>query len=774
MRQKRKNRRYPAMSNHSKKAWMSVTRAPRKLNELAQCELTQCEAIEERLKHSLKELSDIKLGLDRAAIVEIADEKGIIRYVNDNFCQTYKYQRNELIGKTDCIINSSNHTPEFSRQLWETLTAGKTWKGEVKEKAKDGTEVWVDATIVPFLNESGIPYQYLAIRFDITERKRGEEVLRQAEAKYRSIFENAIEGIFQTTPDGRYINANPALARIYGYESPAELIVDLTQLDGENYLDRNRRREFMELLQKQGAVLNFESQVYRCDRRRIWISENAWAVRDSQGKLLYYEGTVEDITERKRTEEQLRHNAFYDALTGLPNRALFMDRLTQATRRMKQSPEYLCAVLFLDLDRFKVINDSLGHRVGDRLLVAIARKLETCVRYTDTVARLGGDEFTILLEDLLDPDDATKIADRILTELALPVCLENHEVFTTASIGIVLGHTDRDRPEDLLRDADTAMYRAKATGKARYAIFDGTMYACALARLQLENDLRRAMERQEFGLFYQPIVDLSSGRISGFEALIRWHHPQRGLVSPEEFIPLAEEMGLIVPMGDWVLREACRQLKQWQELFGLNATDRTLKPGRDRRISPTQPPLSMSINLSGKQFSQPNLSDTIARILEQTGLSGESLKLEITETLLMENAASVTATISQLRSLGIQLCIDDFGTGYSSLSYLHQFSIDTLKIDRSFVSQMGSAENGEIVKTIVTLARNLGMDAIAEGVENREQLTQLRGLQCQSAQGYYFSPPVDRDVAEALILFNRHKAPRETLGDRRSSACINE
>ena len=433
-------------------------------------------------------------------------------------------------------------------------------------------------------------------------------------------------------------------------------------------------------------------------------------------------------------EEQLLHDAFHDKLTGLPNRVSFIDRLEHAILYAKRRENYLFAVLFLDLDRFKVVNYSLGHAIGDQLLQAIANRLQACVRPGDTVARLGGDEFTILLENIQNVEDATQVADHIQKELTLPFNLSGNQVFTAASIGIALSTPDYDRSEELLCDADTTMYRAKVLGKGRYEVFDKTMHTQAMALLQLENDLRRAIERQEFRLHYQPIVSLKSNRVTGFEALARWQHPERGLVSPAEFIPVAEETGLIVPIGAWVLREACRQMRAWQVQF------------------PVHSPLTISVNISGKQFSQPDLIKQIKQILHETGLDARSLKLEITESVLMENAESAVAMIVQLQNLGIRLSMDDFGTGYSSLSYLHRFPIDTLKIDRSFVNDVDvDAEKIEIISTVVALAWNLGMDVVAEGVETKKQMYQLKALKCEFGQGYFFSRPLDSEKAGALI-----------------------
>ncbi|HYX14163.1 MAG TPA: EAL domain-containing protein [Nostoc sp.] len=468
-------------------------------------------------------------------------------------------------------------------------------------------------------------------------------------------------------------------------------------------------------------------------------NQMATQLQDSFAGLLEVNRQLEaEIKERKQVEEQLRHNAFHDALTGLPNRAFFMERLKHTLQRAKRQKNYLFAVLFLDLDRFKVINDSLGHLKGDQFLIAIANRLEVCIRSTDIAARLGGDEFTILLDELQNLSDAIKVVERIQQELTLPLELDGQEVFTTASIGITLSSTvDYDQPENLLRDADTAMYQAKALGKARYELFNQEMYTKALVRLQLENDLRRASERHEFQLYYQPIVSLANGRLSGFEALLRWNHPERGLISPTDFIPLVEESGMIIEVGYWALHEACRQMRSWQMSHRTNSLEK------------------ISVNLSVKQFSQPDLIKQIAEILHSTGLDAGSLMLEITESAIMENGDEANAALSELRKMGIKLSIDDFGTGYSSLSRLHNFPISVLKIDRSFVSPIdANGKNLEIIETIITLAHKLGMDVTAEGVETKEQLAFLRKLNCEYGQGYFFSRPLDNTAAVALIVTN--------------------
>ncbi|MBD1813256.1 EAL domain-containing protein [Microcoleus sp. FACHB-DQ6] len=432
------------------------------------------------------------------------------------------------------------------------------------------------------------------------------------------------------------------------------------------------------------------------------------------------------------------YDAFHDSLTGLPNRDLFVDCLGRAIANTRGRRSYLFAVLFLDLDRFKVINDSLGHLVGDELLMAVVLRLRAIIGPGDTVARVGGDDFAILVRNI-DVDSAVDLADRIHQALIVPFELKGQEVFVTASIGIALGGesaTVSEQPEHLLRDAHTAMYRAKALGTGRYQVFNASMHALAVERLQLETDLRMALKRQEFLLHYQPFVSLASGRIIGFEALVRWQHPLRGLIPPMKFIPVAEETGAIVPLGEWVLEEACRQLGLWEGMFDFAQ------------------PLIMSVNLSGKQFSQPDLVDRIQVILETTGLSPESLKLEITESVVMDDVESAIAVLKQMKALNVKLGIDDFGTGYSSLSYLSRFPTDTLKVDKSFVGRMeleSEGENVAIVRTIVALAHALGMDVIAEGVETAAQLAKLRSIGCEYGQGYFFAKPLPSEAATALM-----------------------
>jgi diguanylate cyclase (GGDEF)-like protein/PAS domain S-box-containing protein len=573
----------------------------------------------------------------------------------------------------------------------------------------------------------------------IAEQERIRQALAESEEHYRSAFEHfqsafdQAAGMALVAPDGRWLKVNGSLSDILGY-TEEELLSGSMQDFAHGDDLRAILVSIDKLIKKKFTTCQLEHRYLHKQGHTVWVLLSLSLVRGSQKESSHLIFQIQDITERKRAEERLIHDAFHDGLTGLPNRALFMDHLKHAVERAKRSKDHTFMVLFLDLDRFKVINDSLGHLVGDQLLIGIARRLETCLRSIDTVARLGGDEFTILLEDLTDPYEAIEIVERIQRELSAPFKLGLQEVFTTASIGIAPSTIGYDRAEDILRDADMAMYRAKLLGKARHEIFDKGMHAHAMNLLHIETDLRRAIERDELRLHYQPIVSLATQEIIGFEALVRWQHSERGLISPMDFIPIAEETGLIIPIGQWVLTEACRQMSEWQ------------------RQTPAEPPLFISVNLSAKQFTQPDLLEQITRIVRETGLDPHSLKLEITESVVMENIEAVIGTLRRLKALGIELSIDDFGTGYSCLSYLHRLPIDTLKVDRSFVSQMSqNDENREIVRTIITLAQSLGLKVVAEGIETKEQMAQLRALKCEGGQGFLFSRAVEAEAAGKLL-----------------------
>lgn len=559
------------------------------------------------------------------------------------------------------------------------------------------------------------------------------EELEASEERFRSAFHYAAIGMALVATDGQWLQVNRSLCNLLGYQEDELLAHNFQSLTHPDDVD-TASRHIAQLLWRSDASNAIETRYIHKLGYTVWTLLNVSMVRDSKSNSSRFIFQIQDITDKKRAEQKLVHNALHDALTDLPNRALFIDHLALALARAERHRQETFAVLLLDFDRFKVINDSLGHTVGDQLLVAIARRLEKQLRRVDTVARLGGDEFTILLEDIKTVDEAVAFAESIQKELGAPFTIEEHDIFTSASIGIAFSDADYKKPEEILRDADSAMYRAKSLGKNKVVQFDKSMHDLALKRLQLETDLRRAVERQEFFVVYQPIVSLETARLVGFEALVRWRHPLRGLVSPVEFIPVAEETGFIVPIGQWVLEESCRQLCQWQQQSSGDL------------------PLVISVNLSGKQLAHENIIEQITAALKQTGVQPQQVKLEITESIVMDNVEASTLILNQLRSLGIRISIDDFGTGYSSLSYLNRLPVDTLKIDRSFVIQMlKKDENAEIVRTIIQLARTLGMDVIAEGVETREQLEYLQQLKCNNGQGYLFAKPLMATEAGELV-----------------------
>lgn len=789
-----------------------------------------------------------------AAVLRDAD--GVVLAVNAAFEALFGVEAGEVVGEDlRAVVRPVESRTGEDGEVWSL--SGAAFLRQTRWSAGEGDVADVSVSQFVVGENAGKPVTCMLFR-DISSRRRAEEQLRAAERKYRSIFENAVEGIFQTTPEGRYLEVNGTLARIYGFDSVAEMTEHFRDIKNQLYVVPTRRDDFVRQLAAHDQVRDFESEIRKKDGTVIWISENARVVRDSAGRPLYYEGTVVDITDRRRAEEalatqrayfsqlfanspqaislidmhrnivdvnaafeglfgfraadvqgfgmrafivpenlltecenvrgailsgksveretmrrhrdgrllpvsmigfpiviqgttqgivyiyqdiserkafeaQITHQAFHDALTGLPNRSLFADRLERALTRAARRDDYQYAVLMIDLNKFKGINDTLGHQAGDALLVEMAQRLGRCVRGMDTVARLGGDEFAVILEELKSKKEVMAVVDRISAVLAQPYTLCGSVVTPGASIGIVLRTRGYASAEDILRDADIAMYRAKEQGRTSM-IFDRKMHEEILEAISLEADLRQALTAGELLLHYQPIVDVQHGGIEGFEALVRWDHPTRGLVPPVQFIPLAEETGLILPLGRFVIAEACRQLRDWQ------------------RDYPAAQGLSVSVNVSCRQFVKDGLVEHVAQVLADTGLPPECLKLEITESVLMHDAQHTAKELSRLKALGVKIAIDDFGTGYSSLSYLRQLPIDHLKIDRSFISgEDCEGESQEIVKSIISLARSLGLTVIAEGVEREDQLDRLRRCACDKAQGFMFSRPLDKDAAGRLL-----------------------
>ncbi len=574
---------------------------------------------------------------------------------------------------------------------------------------------------------------YRTMQQKLVQQKRVEEALRLSEERYALAASAANNGLWDWDLEQDEMYFSPEWKALIGYE---EGEIGSRSRDWFNRV----HHDDLERLQKgfasaiQGGSEHFENQhrLWHKDSSYRWMLSRGVPVRDESGKVTRIVGTLTDITHRKETEEQLVYEAFHDPLTGLPNRSLFTNRLMRAISKSRQLDNYRFAVLFLDLDRFKLVNDSLGHLAGDELLVGIAERLKECVRSVDTVARLGGDEFTILLEELKTKEDAFVVAQRIQETLTDPFYICQQDIFASTSIGIVLGHARYEGPEDLLRDADTALYQAKEHGKARYEVFDVEMHDNVRASLQIETELRQAIQQKEFSVHYLPILSLSNGQVVGLEALVRWNHPTKGLVLPNEFITAAEESGLILPLGEWILRTACTQLATWQAQF----------------IS--YPPLTMSVNLSYKQLIQGQLVEQIPQILQYFNIDAQYLKVEIAERTLLEHMSAFSQTFTQLRALGVGLQLDDFSTRY--LDHLYDFPLTTVKIDPSVIhGMMGPEQHAQILETIITLAHRLGLKVIAEGVETIEQVNLLRDLRCDYAQGHFFSPALNRADTETML-----------------------
>jgi diguanylate cyclase (GGDEF)-like protein/PAS domain S-box-containing protein len=572
------------------------------------------------------------------------------------------------------------------------------------------------------------------IRYAI-QRKQTQEALLESQERYILAVKGSNDGVWDWNLETDRIYFSPRWKEILGYtddeigSTPTEWMSRVHEDDValvKNGIDQHVKNLV--------PYIKIEYRMRHKNGDWRWILTKGLAVRNTQDIAYRMAGSQTDVTDWKLAEEKLVYNAFHDALTGLPSRPLVINRLARAMKRLERIPDYIFAVLFLDLDRFKIVNDSLGHASGDKLLMEVGQRLETCVRKSDTIARVGGDEFIIVCDHMKNVSDAIRVAERIKTELSNSFYVDGHEVFTRASIGIVVGTAEYHDPEEMVRDADTAMYRAKSLGGGDYQLFDRNMHARVVELLQLENNLRRAVNQNDFTLHYQPIVSLESCKILGFEALIRWPHKEKGLLMPSEFIYLAEETGLIIPIGEWVLKTACAQLSRWQKEF------------------PADPPQTVSVNVSYKQFLRTDFVETVAQILKQTDIKPNSLCLEITESGIMKNPDLFIPLISNLKKLDVQIHLDDFGTGYSSLYYLHRFKVDKLKIDRSFVSNISAPdENFEVLRSIISLAHNLKIDIIAEGIETVIQLNLLRELKCQSGQGYLFSKPRDCEAITALI-----------------------
>ena len=670
-----------------------------------------------------------------------------IVYANEGFVRTTGYGADEVLGRNCRFLQGQDRDQPELEELRTAIQEGRECRVVVRNYKKDGTPFLNELSVSSVYDETGKLINHIGIQNDVTERKRTEDKLRAAYLRHQEMIDSAEAIIWRGDARTlRFTFVSQQAEVILGY--PAGLWVDEPAFWYEHIHpdDQKRALAFCKASTAEKRSHTFEYRMLAADGRIVWLRTSV-SVLVEDGVATELVGVMTDVTERKVLEEQLRHRAFHDFLTGLPNRALFVDRIEHALARAGRDEKDLAvAVLYMDLDNFKVVNDSLGHEAGDRLLVETAERLLGCLRPMDTATRLGGDEFAVLLEGVADEAEAARVADRIGDALRSPFTLGPHEAHVDVSIGVALGrpsqfHAGLFVAEDLLRNADIAMYQAKVGGKARYRLFEASMNTRAARRLDAENRLRKGIRREEFRVHYQPTVSLGSGEVVGMEALVRWADPERGLIPPSEFIPLAEETGLIVSMGEWVMREACRQAAEWW------------------RVRPGDAPVVVWVNLSPRQFHRADMVGQVSSVLKDTGLDPRCLGLEITEGVVMDDAESTIEILRQLKALGVRLAIDDFGKGYSSLGYVKRFPVDVLKIDHSFVE--GIRENPEdlaIVQAVTTLGQSLGMRIVAEGVETVEQLDVLRGLGCDYGQGYHFARPMPGEEASAFLA--THGDPR--------------
>ena len=668
-------------------------------------------------------------------------DRSTLRFVavNEAAILQYGYTEEEFLAKSITEIRPEEDIAVLLEDILKR-TAGLQNPGVWRHRKKNGAIIDVEIVAHP-LNFRGVDCMLVAAH-DRTERKRAEDAVRQAEEKYRGIFEDAVLGIFQATPDGRLTSVNPALARMHGYDSVEEIMAEVDNVGRQLFVDAGRMVEFSHALARHGVVRGAEVEVYRRDRTRKWVRVNVRAIRDAGGKIAQYEGTVEDITEHKAAEERVKFLAYYDALTELPHRTLLQDRLENAIAGARRRGEKI-ALLFLDLDRFKTVNDLFGRSFGDIVLKEIAKRLKVCAGEHNTVARVGGDEFLVMLSCVEDAAEATIAAGQIIDAMGRSFEVLGRSISVGCSIGVSLFPEHGSDGDTLIRNADAAMYSAKDGGRSTIRFFTDAMNVQAIERLTMDKDLRLALERGEFFLLYQPQMDIESRRITGLEALIRWQHPELGLIPPDRFISIAESNGLILPIGEWVLRTACAQARRWQD-EGL-------------------PNVPVAVNVSAVQFRQESFRTMIRTVLHETGLLPEYLELELTESLLLSNADLTLSVLAELKEMGLKLVIDDFGTGYSSFSYLRHFAVDKLKIDKSFVRDVvADCGDAAITSAIISMAKSLRLKVIGEGVENEAQMMFLREHGCDEIQGHYFSKPLT--ARDAALLLRREQGCRVVTG----------
>lgn len=683
-------------------------------------DITEEHLTSQKYDAALKELNNLEAALDHSSVIAATDAAGVIKYVNAKFCELSQYTKEEILGNTHQLINSGYHPKSFFQSMWNTIRSGEVWRGEVKNRAKDGSFYWMNTTIVPFLDDRGTPYEYISIRTDITARIEAEQALEAAlKNDFRTTVKNLQNAIFKYVADD---NGRIIITLLEG-QICEKLGLSSALLNTRGDSNPFSQTELQQLRPYAYAALNGESCQFELDYLDhsfiIYLSPVC-----EDGSVIEVVGTCVEITDRKKAEKLVEHMAFYDALTGLPNRRLFKsdvhDTITQADSGF--------SILYLDLDRFKNINDSLGHFIGDEVLKAVADRLSSCLGPNDLACRLAGDEFVLMIRET-EPEKVKEISMRIIEEISNAYTFSSIEVYITPSIGISRFPMDGEDYDTLMRNADTALFRAKDQGKSTYCLFTQEMNNDMIEKTLLEMDLRQAISRDEMELHYQPQYDMKTGRITGVEALARWNHSKKGLIPPGRFIPIAEESGIILPIGLWILETACKQAKQWQQQGFPN--------------------IRMSVNVSIRQFKQPAFISHVLKVLQKTGLDPCYLNIEITESMTSDVDYS-QKILQELHNEGIHVSIDDFGTGYSSLSYLSKFPITHLKIDQVFLQDL-STSNTAIIKTIIDLAKNLSIDVIAEGVETDEQASLLNTLHCDEVQGFLYSRPLPKREIEKLL-----------------------
>jgi diguanylate cyclase (GGDEF)-like protein/PAS domain S-box-containing protein len=683
---------------------------------------------EERFRRAALMSTDLIHECDRAAnrMTWYGDVDRILGYGSGEFPRTVEAWHQAIHPEDRARVH------EAAGRHWD---AGAPFVEEYRILRRDGTELHWHHTGTLLQGTAGQPSICIGTVTDISGRRQVEEALRQSEKRYKTLFERNLAGVYRSTLDGRILDCNESFARIFGYASREEV---LQQAAWDFYVKPEDRKAAVAKLLERQSLSNYEVCLKRKDGSLVWVLESENLIEGPDGRLSVIEGTAIDITERKRAEEQVKHLAFHDPLTNLPNRLLFNDRLSLAVAQAHRHNQKL-AVLFLDLDRFKVINDSLGHSVGDELLRQVAERIQEYVREGDTVARLGGDEFTLLVPGISAEEDAAKIAKKVCDAIHDSFWIDGRELFVTTSLGVAVYPSDGHDAETLVRNADSAMYRAKEQGRDNYQLYTPAMNAKAVERLSLESRLRQAVANDELELHFQPFFDLKTSEILGAEALIRWRHPELGLIPPGDFIPIAELSGLIVPIGEWVLRTACAEARKWHA-SGHSS-------------------LSVSVNLSSRQFQQADLVRQVTNALEESGLDADKLDLEITESNAMQNAEQSINTLRGLKKQGVRISMDDFGTGYSSLNYLKRFPIDRIKLDQSFVRDLpGDKDDAAIAMAVIAMGRSLQLIVIAEGVETEEQLAFLKDRDCDQLQGFLFSRPL---APEAFATFLRDRRTPE-------------